>query len=160
MDWGMDISGEYRGRYLWSKKKKEIICFVIYIPGERKRFFFIYEVILKKKKKNGLLITTHSFVLGTVVIKKQTPLCCGALAKSMYIVKFWTHHWIWTRTPQTARPGHGELGGRRGGRMTQDFWENHSVYFGMKLSCFGSWRDSWPKGSRHSCPPITSLHIH
>ena len=50
------------------------------------------KVIVKKKKKNGLLITTHSFVLGTVVIKKQTPLCCGALAKSMYIVKFWTHH--------------------------------------------------------------------
>ena len=84
--------GGVQGPLLMKQKKKEIICFVIYIPGERKRFFFIYEVIVKKKKKNGLLITTHSFVLGTVVIKKQTPLCCGALAKSMYIVKFWTHH--------------------------------------------------------------------
>ena len=47
----MHIRGEYRGRYLWSKKKKGKICFVIYIAGER--FFFIYEVIVKQNKKKG-----------------------------------------------------------------------------------------------------------
>ena len=36
-------------------KKKGIICFVIYIAGERKMFLFIYEVFGKQKKKRKTL---------------------------------------------------------------------------------------------------------
>jgi len=41
-------NGEYRGRYLWSKKKKWKITLSFTSP--EKEFFFIYDVIVKQKK--------------------------------------------------------------------------------------------------------------
>ena len=58
---------EYRGRYLWSKKKKDKICFVIYIAAKKKNCYFIFMMWLWSKFFiNGPLITTSSPILETV----------------------------------------------------------------------------------------------
>ena len=58
------VRGEYRGRYLPSKKKKG--KFASSFTSPEKAFFFIYEVIVKQKVKNGPLITTNDHGIATV----------------------------------------------------------------------------------------------